>query len=254
MCGNPEQLGNIPLTTDNTVHSGALSRRQALGFIAASALGSLASAPAWAKSAPPKPQNQLTPDQALERLMQGNARYVGGKTLDRNFSATRAALAGGQNPYACLLACADSRVSPELCFDESRGDLFVTRVAGNYVTTDILGSLEYAVAVLKTPLIMVLGHTRCGAVDAAVSAVQKNTSFPGHIQTLTTAVAPAVQAALKVSGQSGTLLDRAIVENVRQNVQRLSQATPILSKQVQAGALKVVGGVYHLDTGRVERV
>lgn len=254
MCGNPKQHANIPPTPNETANTGSFSRRQVLGFMAASAVGSLVSTAARAKSAPPKPQNQLTPDQALERLMQGNARYVGGKTLDRNFLASRAALVKGQNPYACVLACADSRVSPELCFDESRGDLFVTRVAGNYVTTDILGSFEYAVAVLNTPLIMVLGHTRCGAVDAAVSAVQKNTSFPGHIQTLTTAVAPAVQAALKASGQSDTLLDRAIVENVRQNVQRLSQATPILAKQVQAGALKVVGGVYHLDTGRVERV
>src|SRR3546814_3652059 len=96
--------------------------------------------------------------------MQGNARYASNASTHRDFVSTRAALATGQNPYACLLSCADSRVSPELCFDEARGDLFVTRIAGNYVTNDILASLEYGVAVLHSPLIMVLGHTRCGAI------------------------------------------------------------------------------------------
>src|SRR5690606_28019741 len=103
----------------------------------------------------------------LERLMEGNERYASGNATIRDFESTRSLLAKGQNPYASLLSCADSRVSPELCFDEARGDLFVTRVAGNYVTNDIVASLEYGAAVLNSPLIMVLGHTQCGAIGAA---------------------------------------------------------------------------------------
>ena len=129
----------------------SVSRRRALGLLPAVGLASLFSGVAHAQSEPPKQENQLTPDQALKRLMQGNGRYVQGRTSAHDFVSTRAALTQGQNPYACLLSCADSRVGPEFCFDESRGDLFVTRVAGNYVTTDILGSLEYAVAVLGSP-------------------------------------------------------------------------------------------------------
>lgn len=158
-----------------------------------------------------------------------------------------------QNPYACILSCADSRVSPELCFDEERGDLFVNRVAGNYVTTDLLASLEYGVAVLNSPLIMVLGHTSCGAVGAAVSAVEDKAEFPGHIQTIVTAIVPSVRAAA-AQAHEGTLLQAATIENIKHNVEQLKSATPILSKAVQAGKVKVVGGLYHLDTGRVELV
>lgn len=229
------------------------SRRAALGAIAAfSLLGMTAGVRhAYAKS-PPKPENVLSPDQAIKRLLEGNQRYTSGKTKNRNFASTRAALARGQNPYAGILSCADSRVGPELCFDEERGDLFVARVAGNYVTNDILASLEYGVAVLNTPAIMVLGHTSCGAVSAAVSAFEKQAEFPGHIQNIVTELMPAVRAAASESPKEGTLLHAATIENIRQNMRRLQEATPILSKAVQARKLKVVGGLYHLDTGRVE--
>lgn len=224
-------------------------RKLLAGFSAALLFGSLG-AKSQAQSAPPKIENKLSPDQALERLMAGNARYVRGDTSKKDFATSRAALSEGQNPYACLLSCADSRVGPEFCFDESRGDLFVTRVAGNYVNVDILGSLEYAVAVLGAPLIMVLGHSRCGAVSAAISAYEKNTDYPGHIQSLATAIVPAVQAASLQPGNL-SLLERATEENVRLNVQRLATATPILRQRVETGALKVVGGIYQLDTGQV---
>src|SRR5690606_31461360 len=148
----------------------------------------------YAKS-PPKPENVLSSDQAIKRLLEGNRRYASGKTRSRDFASTRAALASGQNPYAGILSCADSRVGPELCFDEERGDLFVLRVAGNYVTSDMLASLEYGVAVLNMPAIMVLGHTGCGAVNAAVSAFEKQAEFPGHIQNIVTELMPAVRAA-----------------------------------------------------------
>jgi len=230
------------------------SRRAALGAIGAiSLLGmSAAARVAYAKS-PPKPENVLAPDQAIQRLVAGNERYTSGKVTIRSYASTRAALVGGQNPYASILSCADSRVSPELCFDEGRGDLFVARVAGNYVTSDILASLEYGVAVLNTPLIMVLGHTSCGAVSAAVNSYEKQAEFPGHINNIVTELMPAVRGAAAGPHQ-GTLVQAATIENIKQNVQRLHAATPILSKAAQAGKLKVVGALYHLDTGKVELV
>lgn len=230
------------------------SRRAAIGIMGAiSLLGMSAAVRAAQLQPPPKPGNALSPDQAIKRLMEGNKRYSSGKTQNRSFASTRAALAGGQNPYACILSCADSRVSPEFCFDEERGDLFVTRVAGNYVTHDILASLEYGVAVLHSPLIMVLGHTRCGAVSATVSALEKQAEFPGHIQTIVTTLMPAARAAA-AKKHTGTLIEASTIENIKQNVQRLQKATPILSNAVQSGKLKVVGALYDLETGRVEPV
>lgn len=228
------------------------SRRTALGMIGAISLFGLPAAVRAAQpQSPPKPDNTLSPDEPIERLMAGNKRYITGETNDRIFASTRAALTGGQNPYACILSCADSRVSPELCFDEERGDLFVTRVAGNYVTNDILASLEYGVAVLHSPLIMVLGHTRCGAVSAAVNSLEKKAEFPGHIQTIVTALMPAVRAAAG-SSYTGTLAEASTTENIRQNVQRLKESTPILSRAVRNDSVKVIGGIYDLETGRVE--
>lgn len=230
------------------------SRRAALGMIGAlSLLGMSAAAGVAQAKSPPKPENVLSPDQAIKRLMGGNERYTSGKAQCRSFASTRAALAVGQNPYASILSCADSRVSPELCFDEERGDLFVTRIAGNYVTTDVLASLEYGAAVLNAPLIMVLGHTRCGAVSATVKAFEKHAEFPGHIQSIVTALMPAVRAAAAEPHQ-GTLIQAATIQNIKQTVQQLQEATPILSKAVRAGKVKVVGGLYHLETGRVELV
>ena len=212
---------------------------------------SLAATTAMA-STPPKPANVLTPDQALDRLMQGNERYVSGKTEPVNFAKTRAALGGGQNPYACLVSCADSRIGPEYAFDEGRGDLFVTRVAGNFVNTDILASLEYGTAVLGAPLIMVLGHTSCGAIDATVKAVTQNASYPGHIQALTTALSPAVRQSQAAGAKD--LVMAATLDNIRLNVLKLKQSNPILAERVSKGQLKVVGGLYHLETGKVEMV
>jgi carbonic anhydrase len=200
----------------------------------------------------PKPNNVLTPDEALTRLMAGNERYVSGKSMPVNFDKTRAVLASGQNPYACLLSCADSRIGPEFCFDEGRGDLFVTRVAGNFVTPDILASLEYGTAVLQSPLIMVLGHTSCGAIGAAVQAFTENASFPGHIQSLTTALAPAVRQA--VNDKATDIVVASTRINILQNVRSLQESNPLISQRVKEGKLKIVGGLYHLDTGRVELV
>lgn len=201
---------------------------------------------------PPKSENVLSPDQALTRLMAGNATYVKSKTLQINVDETRGALARGQNPYACILSCADSRISPELAFNEGRGDLFVARVAGNFVNTDILASFEYGTAVLGAPLIMVLGHTSCGAIDASVKAYTQNATFPGHIQALTTAIAPAVREASKAKGKD--LLNATTVENVRINVEKLKESNPILSERVKKGNLRIVGAIYDLPSGRVSLI
>jgi carbonic anhydrase len=228
------------------------SRRSLLGA-AASTMGLLLATAAGAKEikAPPKPQNVLTPAGSLERLMKGNARYVTGVSLRHDFKHEREALAGGQNPFAAILSCADSRIAPEYAFDSGRGDLFVCRVAGNFANNETVASLEYAVAVLGTPLILVLGHDSCGAVDAAIKSLKDGTTLPGHMPSLVTGVAPAVKA---VSGQAGDTLANAIKQNVIDNVARLGSATPILSAAVEQGKLKVSGGIYRLGNGRVDLV
>jgi carbonic anhydrase len=228
-------------------------RRSLMGLLGAMPLAAaLGSSAVQAQMTVPLPENVLSPDQALTRLMAGNDRYVTGKSEATNFDTTRAALTKGQNPYACILSCADSRVAPELCFDEGRGDLFVTRVAGNFVTPDILASLEYGTAVLKSPLIMVLGHSRCGAISAAVQAYTENAAFPGHIQALTTALAPAVRQA--VNDKATDLVLASERNNILLNVRNLKESNPIISQLVKDGKLKIVGGFYNLSTGRVDLV
>jgi len=199
--------------------------------------------------APPKPQNVLSPDASLERLLKGNSRYVDGVALRHDFKHEREALVGGQNPYAAILSCADSRIAPEYAFDSGRGDLFVCRVAGNFATDEMIASMEYAVAVLGVPLILVLGHDKCGAVDAAIKSLKDDKALPGHMPSLVTGIAPAVKA---VSQQASDTLGKAIRQNVIDNVGKLSSATPILSAAVEQKKLRVVGGAYRLKDGRVE--
>jgi carbonic anhydrase len=221
--------------------------------VAASTMGLLLANAAGAKEtkAPPKPQNIVTPAASLERLLKGNARYVEGVSLRHDFKHEREALAGGQNPYAAILSCADSRIAPEYAFDSGRGDLFVCRVAGNFANNETVASLEYAVAELGTPLILVLGHDSCGAVSAAIKSLKNDTTLPGHLPSLVAGIAPAVKA---VSQQAGDTLGNAIQQNVIDNVANLSSATPILSAAVEQGKLKVAGGIYRLRDGRVEMV
>jgi carbonic anhydrase len=201
--------------------------------------------------APPKPQNVLSPDASLERLLKGNTRYVEGVSLRHDFKHEREVLAGGQNPYAAILSCADSRIAPEYAFDSGRGDLFVCRVAGNFANTETVASLEYAVAVLGAPLILVLGHDSCGAVDATIKSLKDDTALPGHMPSLVTGLAPAVKAVLQ---QGGDTLSKAIRQNVVDTIAKLSSATPILSAAVEQGKLRVAGGVYRLGDGRVDMV
>lgn len=222
-------------------------------ILAASAAGLLLANGAVAKEtkAPPKPQNVLSPDAALKRLKEGNKRYVDGVAKRHDFKHEREALVGGQNPFAAILSCADSRIAPEYAFDTGRGDLFVCRVAGNFANDDTIASLEYAVAVLNVPLIFVLGHEACGAVDATIKSLKDGTTLPGHMPSLVTAIAPAVKAS---SQQVGDALNNAIKQNVIDNVARLKSAAPILNAAVEQNKLKVVGGIYELEDGEIETV
>ncbi len=229
----------------------ATTRRSFL--VAASAVGLSLAGMARAKEtkAPPKPENVLSPDASLKRLVAGNERYVEGIARRHDFKHEREALAGGQNPYAAILSCADSRIAPEYAFDSGRGDLFVCRVAGNFATDEMVASLEYAIAVLNVPLILVLGHDACGAVDATIKSLKDDKALPGHLPTLVSGLAPAVKA---VAGQPGNALDNAIRQNVIDNVAKLKGAAPILNAAIDAGKLKVVGGVYRLKDGKVDMV
>ena len=190
----------------------------------------------------------LSPDASLKRLLEGNERYVRGDTRPHDFKREREALVGGQNPFAAVLSCADSRIAPEYAFDSGRGDLFVCRVAGNFASAETIASMEYAVAVLATPLILVLGHDKCGAVDATIKSLKDDKPLPGHMPSLVAAIAPAVSA---VSPEGGDTLARAIRQNVIDTVAKLKSATPILSAAVKQNKLKVVGGVYRLTDGKV---
>jgi len=201
--------------------------------------------------APPKPENVLSPNAALDRLMKGNQHYIEGVSKRHDFKHEREALTKGQNPYAGVLSCADSRIAPEYAFDAGRGDLFVCRVAGNLINDDVIASFEYAVSALNTPLILVLGHQACGAVDAAIKSIKSGTSLPGHLPSLVTALTPAVKAALD---QPGDNLDNAIRQNVVLTVAALKTATPILNEAVERKKIRVVGAVYDLAHGRVEMV
>ncbi len=183
-----------------------------------------------------------------QELLSGNKRFAEGNPTHPNQSiARRQEMAKGQNPRAAVLACADSRVSPEIVFDQGLGDLFVVRVAGNVVNDPILGSLEYAVEHLGTRLIVVLGHQRCGAVAAACAGGEA----PGHIGSLVQALAPAVD---KISASEEGRVDWVAKENVRMMAKSLRSCGPILEKWVRQGKLEVAGAFYDLDTGAVEIV
>ena len=237
-------------------HEPQVSRR---GFLKTGALAALlpwsvgvaiaADPPAPGASPPP---NSIAPADALKRLMEGNARYAANTPNERDFTSGRAARVQGQYPIATILSCADSRVAPEFAFDQGPGDLFVLRVAGNIVNPDLLASLEYGAEFLGVPLVMVLGHTGCGAVDAAIKVLKTKAVLPGHLPGLIAAIKPAVIAAEKT--QTGNLLDNAAAENVRRQMARLKSSPPIVQKLYVEKKIDIVGGVYDLATGKIALV
>jgi carbonic anhydrase len=192
-------------------------------------------------------KNQTNADVALQWLKEGNQRFVSGKTAKPHQDFNRLKeVAQKQNPFATILGCSDSRVPNEIIFDQGLGDLFIVRTAGQVSTYASWGSIEFAEELLGTKLIVVLGHTQCGAVSAAVKVPE----VPGHIVTLINAIKPAVEKAKEKNPQH--VLEESIRENVRMQVQQLKSLEPVLAKRVREGDLKIVGAVYDLNTGVVE--
>ena len=193
-----------------------------------------------------------TPKQALARLMAGNARFVRGRLeAPHAIAERRADVAGGQEPFAILLTCADSRVPPEHIFDQSLGDIFVCRVAGNILGSRLVGSMEYAVKHFHSPLLMVLGHQRCGAVKDTVKLVEKGAKAPGSIQKVVDAIAPIVRATKRGSLGDEAYLDRVIRANANAVARALPRRSRIVAHAVGAGKLRVLAAEYSLDTGKV---
>ena len=217
----------------------------------------LSAAGAFAGSLLPEPTpaaNEKLPmngQAALKNLVDGNARFVAGTPRKPASLADVTRLASGQTPFATVLGCADSRVPVETIFDHDPGDIFVVRLAGNFVSDAALGSIEYGSAVLKSPLIMVLGHTSCGAVKAGIDFLKSGEKLPGHMQVLADAMLPAAKASKQ---QHGDWWHNAVAENVRLNVAALKSSTPIIAKAIADGDVQVVGGVYDLHTGKVTLV
>ena len=191
-------------------------------------------------------QPSVAPAEAISKLKEGNGRYTSGNLQHPGqTTARRTELAKTQHPFAVIVSCSDSRVPPEIVFDQGLGDLFICRVAGNIVNDESLGSIEYAVDHLGSRLILVLGHQRCGAVEAAKQTIAAKGTAPGHIESLVTAIKPAVDST--VSGD----LDATIKANVKHVVDSLRSSTPILKAKVDSGGVQVIGGYYSLDTGAV---
>lgn len=212
------------------------------GSFAAAAFSLAGGTAGLVKPLPASAKSPSQPDSALKALLGGNRRYVDGRptACNADLAALRRETAGKQAPFAAILGCADSRVPVELVFDESIGRLFVTRVAGNIASAEIIASLEYGVAVLGAKVIMVLGHARCGAVEAAIAAKQ----VPGQISALYPYIRPAAD-------QAGGDLEKAIKINARLQAGLLRQASPVIANSIKTGQVDVVAAYYDLASGSV---
>jgi carbonic anhydrase len=196
---------------------------------------------------------RLTPDEAAGRLIEGNRRFLAGELPPALMEVGRRHfVAGAQNPYAAILCCADSRVSPEILFSAGLGDLFVVRNAGNTADPAATGSLEFAVAKLGVPLIGVMGHERCGAIAAAVAVVERDVRWPGAMEDMIAPIVPAAIAACRHGPEDR--IQATADENVRRVVEHLVTRSQIIAEAVAEGRLRVAGGVYDLDEGRVRIV
>lgn len=231
-------------------HACPIDRRRLLaagaGTIAAAVIGGRARAEAPSPAAAAR-----SPEQALAGLVEGNKRFMAEpQVCQLDLARQRALVAGGQAPWATVLSCADSRVPPELVFGgRGLGELFVARNAGNLADTATVGTLEYGAAVLGSPLILVLGHTHCGAVKAACEVISDNATFPGSIGPM---IDPILPAAFAARGRPGDNLDNSIRENALRTARRLGEASETLAGLVAAGKLKILAGIYDLETGKVE--
>ncbi len=237
----------------------ALSRRQLLGCACCAGVasqGGLSLIPTAALAQAHGPATDLTPQGALDLLKQGNADFVNDVPSQAPVSRERRLeIAQGQTPFAVLVGCSDSRVSPEILFERGLGELFIVRNAGNVLDTAAMGSVEYAVGNLGVPLVLVLGHERCGAVGAALSVVGENATFPGSIGHM---VDPILPAAIKARAEAGAevpeeqVFEAAVRENVARVVGELRTASSVLAGPLAEGRVMVVGAYYDLDEGRVD--
>jgi carbonic anhydrase len=198
-----------------------------------------------------QPDGQISPDAALDLLKEGNQSFLRGDPVRPQLTGPerRAALAHAQRPFCVLVGCSDSRVSPELLFGRGLGDLFIVRNAGNVVDLAAMGSIEYGVAVLGAPLVVVLGHERCGAVQAAVAVVEQDATYPGSIGQMIEPIIPAVLRARR-QGEAD-LVERSVKCNVQRVVERLRTTEEMLLAPQREGRLKIIGAYYDLDQGSV---
>lgn len=235
-----KQYGFIGMNRRSVLKLGTAS------LIAAATTGLWATQPAQART------STIDPDEVLKSLLDGNLRFVEHHETHPHQSAKRIAdLASGQNPIATILSCADSRVPAELLFDVGLGDVFNVRVAGNVINPEVIGSLEYAVALLNTPLLLVLGHERCGAVTAAV----KHQSVPGSIGAFVRDIEPAIALAqITETDDIDAAIDKTVIANVHYQIDELLRRSELIAQRQTAGSLKIVGARYDLDSGAVRIV
>lgn len=202
------------------------------------------------RGAPHAAPAQPSADEALRRLLDGNARYRAGKIDYDDLTAVRKEVVAAQHPFAMILSCADSRVEPDLIFDRTLGELFVVRLAGNYPVTGGVGSFEYGFEHFATPLLVVLGHSGCGAVQATVDALKNpSAKVPGDIAHIVSAITPSVR---KVMGKPGDIYANAVRQNAIDAAAKLKNTPPILDEAVQASKLRIVSAVYDLPSGAVK--
>lgn len=189
-------------------------------------------------------QDSISPDNAMEMLKEGNHRFLNKKEIQRDLNAQVKQTSEGQYPYAVVLSCIDSRVPVELAFDQGIGDIFSARVAGNIVNEDVLGSIEYACGVAGSKAILVLGHTKCGAVTSACKGVEL-----GNITALLSKVKPAIKEVQERTG--GLEVEEVTKSNVHQSIKEIREKSPLLADLENEGKIKIVGAVYHVEDGRV---
>jgi carbonic anhydrase len=195
-------------------------------------------------------QDKLTPEHALDILKEGNERFVNNIKSHRDLLEQANTYSSGQFPFAAILSCIDSRTSAELIFDQGLGDIFSIRIAGNILNDDILGSMEFACKIAGSKLIVVLGHTKCGAIEGACDNIEL-----GHITTLLNKVKPAIEIEKETlterNSKNKTFVEHVTINNVTLTVLQVKERSPLLNEMEQSGKIKIIGGLYNLDTGKV---
>lgn len=196
-------------------------------------------------------QDQLTPAKAIELLKDGNKRFVNNLKINRNLLQQVNETSDGQHPFALILSCIDSRTSAELIFDQGLGDIFSCRIAGNILNEDILGSMEFACKVAGSKVIVVLGHTKCGAIKGACDDVKL-----GNLSTLLNKVKPAIEAERSTkqnrTASNGEFVENVAALNVRQTLNQIPARSPVIAEQIEKGEIALIGGMYNVETGVVE--